>query len=261
MAIATDYVVVGLLVGFLVGLTGIGGGALMTPILVLGFGINPAVAVGTDLIYAAGTKGFGVWLYAWRNRVAWRVAGALLVGSAPGSLLAIWLLHRLGGAQSMEALIRGLLSVALVLTSLTLLFKDRIRRARDIALFDGFRALLRRRRTEATVLLGFLLGVLVTFTSVGSGALGTAVLVMLYPELAMAAVIGTDLAHAMLLTGIAGLGHLQLGTVNVNLLASLLAGSLPGVYLGGRLGMGLNERPVRFVLASTLLFVGVRLAL
>lgn len=211
------YTLSGLVVGFIVGLTGVGAGALMTPLLVLVFGVSPAVAVGTDLLYASITKGAGAWVHT--RRAA------------------------LGGA--------------LVLTALALVFKERLRFGRS----RGGDAATRpeRFRIPATLATGAVLGALVTLTSVGAGALGMAALFALYPRLPAATLVGSDIAHAVPLTLVAGLGHAALGTVDYRLLANLLAGSLPGIYLGSHAAGHVPERVLRNVLAAVLFLISGKL--
>ncbi len=249
------YVLAGLGVGLAVGVTGMGGGALMTPLLVLGFGVGTAVAVGTDLVFAAITKCGGVWIYRRRGLIRWPLVGALLMGSLPTAAASLLLLgeNPLGAAQ--ETLLRSVLGVALLLSSLAMLFRNRLRASGEWR--EHSKPPVWRGR--ATILTGAVLGVLVTLTSVGAGALGTAALICLYPRLKTAEVIGTDLAHAVILAAVAGLGHMQLGTVDYGLLGLLLLGSVPGVLLGSQLATRLPEQVVRPVVATALFVVGTQL--
>ncbi len=246
------YSIAGFVVGTIVGLTGVGGGSLMTPFLVL-YGVSPVVAVGTDLVYAAITKSGAVWLRHRARSIHWPIVGLLALGSLPASALAILVLRNLDAeGADFEPLIMGVLSVSLILSSLVLLFKRQLKTDRKV--------LHGRWATPLTVLAGIVLGFLVTLSSVGAGALGAALLILLYPRLSAASVVGTDLAHAVPLTALAGLGHVQLGTVDLALLVSLLCGSLPGIALGTRLGTQLPEHVVRPILATMLLAVGVGFA-
>jgi uncharacterized protein len=255
------YTFSGFLVGFIVGMTGVGGGSLMTPLLVLVFGVAPATAVGTDLLYAALTKLGGSLAHSRRGTVEWKVVRLLALGSVPAALLSLLALKTLTlDEQSMKSLITGVLSVALVLTALSLLLKpylQKLGRKPDGAMYE----LHARYLPGATILAGALLGVLVTISSVGAGALGVVVLMFLYPRLPMARIVGTDIAHAVPLTLIAGLGHAALGTVDFGLLGSLLLGSLPGIYLGSHFGMKVPERVLRPILATMLMLIGGRLLL
>ena len=253
------YTLSGLAVGFIVGLTGVGGGSLMTPLLVMAFHINPATAVGTDLLYAAITKAGGVWVHGRAKRIEWRIVGWLAAGSIPAALLTVAGLKALGlESEHFSALITGTLGFALILTALALIFKERllrVARSRGPALPDWREKGL----VPATVATGAVLGVLVTLSSVGAGAIGVVVLLILYPRLPTARIIGSDIAHAVPLTLAAGLGHLYMGTVNFGLLGSLLLGSLPGIYLGSHLGGRIPERVLRPALAAMLVIVGGKL--
>ncbi|MEJ2762346.1 MAG: sulfite exporter TauE/SafE family protein [Gammaproteobacteria bacterium] len=230
-----DYTIAGFTVGFIIGLTGVGGGSLMTPILVLLFGIKPAIAVGTDLLYAAVTKGGGVFVHQRRGTVDWEIVGLLGCGSIPATIVALFLLqHPERVGIDYDRLITVMLSIALILTSSVLLFKSTLQKLSRSEQFDAIRALHRRAQRPMTVAAGAAIGFLVTLSSVGAGALGAAILFFLYPRHRPITIVGTDLAHAVPITLIAGLGHAHLGTVNFTLLASLLVGSLPGIYLALR---------------------------
>ena len=255
------YTFSGFLVGFIVGMTGVGGGSLMTPLLVLVFGVAPATAVGTDLLYAALTKLGGSWAHSRRGTVDWRVVRLLATGSLPAAVLSILILKGLAlDEQLLKSLITGVLSAALLLTALALLLKPWLQKLASSP--DGVAYELHAHHLPgATILTGALLGVLVTISSVGAGALGVVVLLFLYPRLPMARIVGTDIAHAVPLTLIAGLGHAALGTVDFGLLGSLLLGSLPGIYLGSHLGVKISERILRPILATMLMLIGGRLLL
>jgi uncharacterized membrane protein YfcA len=253
------YILSGLAVGLLVGLTGVGGGSLMTPLLVLAFGFRPATAVGTDLLYAAITKSGGAWVHGRRGTAQWRIAGLLAAGSLPAALLTISLLKSMAlDSHRFDGLISGTLGVALILTALALMFRNRLRAA---ARWRAPISSARRDRwiVPVTILTGALLGVLVTVSSIGAGALGAVALFFLYPHLSAAEIVGTDLAHAAPLAAVAGMGHLYMGTVDTALLGSLLLGSLPGVWLGSHLGSLVPERVLRPILAGTLIVIGARL--
>lgn len=251
------FTVIGFAVGAIVGFTGVGGGSLMTPMLLV-FGIAPAVAVGTDLLYAALTKTGAVWVHHRSRTVRWEIVGRLALGSLLGAGLALGLLRNwTGDAALLEQVIVTTLSASLILTALVILLRNRLRRLRG----GKAAALLRRLQGEwqgrATVVAGFAIGVLVTLSSVGAGAVGAAVLLVLYPRLPAIRIVGTDLAHAVPLAAMAGLGHLGLGTVDFALLGLLLLGSLPGIYLGSRIGLRLPDRVMRPVLGGLLLVIGV----
>ncbi len=253
------FTLAGLAVGICIGLTGVGGGALMTPILILSFGIPPLVAVGTDLLYAAFTKASGVWFHSRRGNVRWDLAGRLAMGSIPTSLFTAWMLGQFEQSALLEQVISVALGITLMTTSLVLLLRERLHRG---ALAHGTRlhSWCRRHRRGLLTALGALLGVLVTLSSVGAGALTAAMLFLLFPRMPALAVVGTDLIHAVPLTAIAGLGHLQLGSVDFTLLGSLLLGSIPGTALGSYLGQRVPETFLRRRLAGLLLIAGLKFA-
>jgi len=230
----------------------------MTPLLVFLFGIPPIKAVGTDLLFAAITKAGGVWTHNRRRTIEWRIVGLLALGSLPASLLTSHLLGSLVvHKENLDTIITSLLGTALILTSIALLFKKELqglgrRISKDIA------PDWTRWRGAMTVMMGIILGTLVTMTSVGAGALGAAMLFFLYPRLPTARIVGTDIAHAVPLTAVAGLGHLHMGTVDFVLLGSLLLGSLPGIYLGSHLSTKVPENVMRPILASMLMLIGVK---
>ncbi len=252
------FIISGFGVGALIGLTGVGGGALMTPLLIFVFGIAPAVAVGTDLMFAAITKANGVWTHARLGSVDWRVVRRLSLGSLPASLFTLLVMQQTnlhtGFAQQV---LTTTLGIALMISAAALLFRRRLTQGSVTA--DEPMDDTGTKTHFFTVLTGVLLGVLVTLTSVGAGALGAAVLLWLYPRLSTSRIVGTDLAHAVPLAAIAGIGHWQLGTVDWPLLGSLLLGSLPGIYVGSRLSARVPEMWLRAVLSSLLLVIGLRL--
>ena len=234
----------------------------MTPILVLIFSVKPVIAVGTDLLYAAITKSGGILVHNKKGSIEWRIVGLLASGSIPSSILAVILLKKLdAGGIDYNNIITTSLSIALILTSITLLFKDKLHLIAENERFDSIRTIHRQLQTPITVIAGILLGFLVTFSSVGAGALGAAILFFLYPRLPSIKIVGTDLAHAIPLTAVAGLGHLHLGTIDLQMLASLLVGSLPGIYLGSHLAVHLPEKIMRPALATMLMLIGVRMAI
>ncbi|WP_020408796.1 sulfite exporter TauE/SafE family protein [Hahella ganghwensis] len=250
------YIAAGASVGFLVGLTGVGGGSLMTPLLIL-FGFPPHIAIGTDLLYAAITKATGVAAHARHHTINWKVLGLLAAGSIPASILTTFLLsHFFTEPDKYSHVLTTSLGLMLIVTSAVLLFKNKLAINRS----SQGTSIAYRNRAQLTVLMGLILGVFVTLSSVGAGAIGTAVLMILYPSLAAVRVVGTDLAHAVPLTLIAGLGHMQLGNVDYYLLGSLLIGSLPAIHLGTKLSKHLPANVLRPVLASMLLAIGVKYA-
>ncbi|NOX77030.1 MAG: sulfite exporter TauE/SafE family protein [Gammaproteobacteria bacterium] len=255
------FILSGFGVGLMVGLTGVGGGALMTPLLIFGFGIAPAIAVGTDLIFAAITKANGVWVHARQHTVDWRIVRRLASGSLPAAFVTLMVLRQVDThTEQAQEFITTTLGVALILTAAALLWRlwGAAKKPPQEPM-PAERKRMDKRQALATVATGIVLGVLVTLTSVGAGALGAAVLLWLYPRLSATRIVGTDLAHAVPLTALAGLGHWQLGTVDLTLLGALLIGSLPGIYLGSRLSSVFPELWLRPVLAILLLVVGVRL--
>jgi uncharacterized membrane protein YfcA len=255
------YTLSGFLVGMIVGVTGVGGGSLMTPLLVLFFGVSPATAVGTDLLYASITKALGGWVHSSNGTVDWKIVGLLSLGSLPAALLTIALFKFLElDEKTLKVLITSVLSIALLLTATALLLKDwikKIAQREDGTVYE----LHHRHLASATIITGAIVGALVTISSIGAGVLGTVALLFLYPRLSAVKVVGTDIAHAVPLTAIAGLGHLALGTVDLVLLGSLLLGSLPGIYIGSHLSAKVPEKVLRPVLAVMLLIIGTRLIL
>jgi hypothetical protein len=252
------YSVSGFVVGAIVGMTGVGGGALMTPLLVLLFGVAPATAVGTDLLYAAATKTGGTFVHARHGHIEWKIVGRLAAGSLPGALLTLWALSALEVDRALfSQVITRSLGAALILTAIAILGRNLLQKIASRK--DG--SWRDRQLGMLTVLVGFLLGVLVTLSSVGAGALGVTALLFLYPRLPTARIVGTDIAHAVPLTLIAGLGHAHMGTVNWGLLGSLLIGSLPGIWLGSMLSARVPDGVLRAGLASVLVIVGGKLVL
>ena len=257
-------IISGLLVGFLVGLTGVGGGSLMTPILVFIFGYAPKAAVGTDLLFAALTKTGGVFVHHGKHRsVDWKIVGKLSLGSIPAALLVIYLMENVFTKDdTITNVITSSLGVALIFTSLALFVRNRLisRRQQDETAVERLTHKERFGRWQGalTVLVGLVLGVLVTLSSVGAGALGTIALLFLYPRLATVRIVGTDLAHAIPLTAVAGLGHMHMGNVDLGLLGSLLIGSLPGIYIGSHLSAKIPERILRPILATLLMIIGIK---
>ncbi|MEO7865621.1 MAG: sulfite exporter TauE/SafE family protein [Sphingomicrobium sp.] len=246
------------MVGILVGMTGVGGGSLMTPILVILFGFHPATAVGTDLLYASVTKTVGTAVHGSRKTVDWNIVAGLAMGSVPAAILTLLAMSRFGtmGEHSAGPL-NLMLGVALLLTSLAIFFRPLILRWAGPR-FDHLQEVGINRWT---IILGAILGVLVSLTSVGAGALGTTALLILYPRLPVARIAGSDIAHAVPLTLIAGIGHWMMGAVDFTLMGSLLVGSIPGIILGSLFATRSSDKVLRPVLAITLLVVSTRLLL
>ena len=250
--------IAGLVVGFIVGMTGVGGGSLMTPIL-LWFGINPATAVGTDLLYAAVTKCSGVWVHGRNRNIDWGITGWLALGSVPAAALTLWALNSVHtDTQALNAVIRTSLAYVLFLTALAILFRSRLLAFAARHAGDRY-SLGPRALNGCTVLTGVILGAMVSLTSIGAGALGTVALFMLYPLLATRRLVGTEIAHAVPLTLVAGLGHAGMGNMDWPLLGHLLIGSLPGIYLGSQLSGRMPDTVLRPCLAVMLGLIGIKL--
>ena len=255
------YPLSGLLVGVIVGLNGTGGGELPAQVLVLGFGFSPATAVGTDLLYAALTKAGGTVAHQKKSNIDWRIVGLLGAGSIPAAILTVYALHTLGTqSKAFNSIITTTLGVALILTALSIILRGMFQKQNAGREFVH-KLSISRQTAINTVLVGLALGVLVTVSSVGAGALGTLALFLLYPRLSARQVVGTDIAHAVPLTLIGGLGHAALGTVDFSLLGALLLGSLPGIWLGSHLSSHVPERVLRSLLATMLLIIGGKFVL
>ncbi len=257
------YALAGGSVGFVVGMTGVGGGSLMTPIL-LAFGFTPSVAIGTDLLYAAITKAGGVVTHTRQSTINWKVFKYLTIGSMPACLCTMALLKYLKAVGfNYEQLMTSALGVMLILTSAVLFFRTFLLRERHqlAGTESSIGEFERKYSRELTVVMGFALGVLVTLSSVGAGAFGAAILMILYPRMAMIRIIGTDLAHAVPLTAVAGLGHLYLGNVNFLLLFGLILGSLPCIWLGTQVANRIPERAMQRTMAIILMILGFNYAL
>lgn len=250
------YVISGFAVGFLVGMTGVGGGSLMTPLLILLFHIHPVTAVGTDLIYASVTKTGGSIVHGLNKTIDWRIVRRLASGSLPASLLTmltIWLLKL--DLASYSAIVTKVLGLALILTAAALIFRKRL-----LETYSRRIGILSDAQTRTyTVIVGLLLGVMVTISSVGAGALGVTALLLLYPELPVVKIAGSDIAHAVPLTLVAGLGHIAGGGIDMTVLVSLLCGSLPGIALSSQFAPRLPDIALRWILAATLILVAIRL--
>lgn len=250
------YVMSGFGVGVLVGMTGVGGGSLMTPLLILLFGIHPATAVGTDLLFAASTKTLGSAVHAAARTIDWALVRLLASGSVPATAATLIVLSQFDlKSVAAQHIINLTLGLVLLITALFLLAGQTIRRRYG----ERLSGLDFRTSCILTIVLGLLMGVLVTVTSVGAGAIGVTVLLILHPKMSAGRVVGSDIAHAVPLTLLAGAGHWYLGSIDWNLLATLLLGSLPGIVLGSYLATRARDAVVRISLASVLVIVGVRL--
>lgn len=252
------YIISGLVVGFIVGLTGVGGGSLMTPIL-LYFGVPPTSAVGTDLLYAAITKSGGIVVHSKKKNIDWRITALLAAGSLPAAAATLCVLH-FGGfsVDKLNAFIKVALGYALVFTSLAIILKGRLvawAHRNDV----WITRMSLREQGVMTIATGVILGAVVTITSIGAGAIGTVALFLLYPLLPTVRLVGTEIAHAVPLTLLAGLGHAGLGSVDWSLLGNLLIGSLPGIYIGSHLANRVADHYLRPALAGMLFLVGAKL--
>ena len=248
-------------VGLLVGLTGVGGGSLMTPLMILLFGIAPSTAVGTDLWFAGITKIFGAWVHDRKGTIDWQILRRMYCGSLPAAVLTLWWLHTTGMQQNHNQLMFKTLGTTLILSSFAAVFRKR---------FHAFGTRMRGARPiefkscqpALTVVAGVILGFLVTFTSIGAGALGAVMLLYLYPfRLTASSLVGTDIVHAIPLTFLAGAGHLILGNVNYGLLLNLLLGSVPGIVLGAWASSYAPEKLVRSAISVMLAAVGLKMVL
>ncbi|MBS0471788.1 MAG: sulfite exporter TauE/SafE family protein [Proteobacteria bacterium] len=250
------YVLSGFGVGFLVGMTGVGGGSLMTPLLILLFGVAPEKAVATDLIYASITKTGGSLVHAFNRTIDWRIVLRLAAGSLPASVATLAAFHYLGiESAAVSALITKVLGIALLFTAAALIARNWLLRTYS-GRFEGMSDSATR---NYTILTGAVLGVLVTISSVGAGALGVTALILLYPRLPIVRIAASDIAHAVPLTLVAGIGHLMGGGIRVETLISLLAGSLPGIAIASIFAPKVPDAALRYVLAATLILVSIRM--
>ena len=247
-------IVSGFGIGAIVGMTGVGGGSLMTPLLISVFKLSPAVAIGTDLWFAAATKSGGAWAHHRHGHVDYRIAGLLLAGSIPASIATVALMHLTGITKGWASALTFALGIALLLTAVTVAYRS---------FWHGLalkleRWLPPRRQMILTVAAGVLLGVLVSLSSIGAGAVGATLILLLYPRLPAHRLVGTDIAHAVPLTLVAGIGHASLGHVEWTLLGPLLIGSLPGIWLGAQLTKSMPEPLVRALLCVSLVAAGLK---
>ena len=255
------FIVAGFAVGLIVGVTGVGGGSLMTPLLIFFFGIKPYLAVGTDLLFAAFTKMSGTVKMARSGLVNWKVVGQLSAGSIPAALITLAVLRWLGPANpEVQAVMTSTLGAALLLTAAATLYKAIRGQARPAIITPGQEAWAAQpRHWSLPVLFGALIGTLVTLTSVGAGAIGVSVLLLLYPRLPLQRIVAADIAYAVPLTLVAGMGHASLGSVDWPLLAKLLLGSVPGIWVGSHLMTRISERYIRSALSVLLAYAGLKL--
>lgn len=255
------FIFTGFFVGMVVGLTGVGGGSLMTPLLIFIFDVKPYMAVGTDLLFAAFTKMGGTIRMARARQVEWRVVLHLSAGSIPAALMTLFILNRVGAASAhVQHLMTTTLGVALLLTAAATLYKTLRGKASPTSVARGQEALVGKPpHWSLPLLFGAVIGTLVTLTSVGAGAIGVTVLMVLYPLLPLPRIVAADIAYAVPLTLVAGLGHASLGSVDWPLLAKLLAGSIPGIWVGSHLMTRTPERVIRSLLSVLLAYAGTKL--
>jgi uncharacterized membrane protein YfcA len=241
-------------VGAIVGLTGVGGGSLMTPLLVTVFKLHPALAIGTDLWFAAVTKTSGSVAHHRHGHVDYRIMGWLLAGSIPAAVATVLVMHATHIDKGWASTLTFSLGIALLLTAVTVAYKSAWQRIG----MKLERWITPSRKPWLTLACGLLLGVLVSLSSIGAGAIGATLILILNPRLEARRLVGTDIAHAVPLTLVAGIGHATLGNVDWSLLASLLIGSLPGIWLGAQLTRNLPERLVRGALCVSLVTAGLK---
>jgi uncharacterized membrane protein YfcA len=241
-------------IGAIVGMTGVGGGSLMTPLLIGVFKLNPAIAIGTDLWFAAITKSGGAWAHHRHGHVDYRITGLMLAGSIPASLATVALMHYTGVTKGWASALTFALGIALLLTAVTIAYRT----AWQALGLRLERWLPESRKNVLTVTAGVLLGVLVSLSSIGAGALGATLILLLYPRLPAHRLVGTDIAHAVPLTLVAGIGHATLGHVDWGLLGALLIGSLPGIWIGAQLTKVMPDKLVRALLCVSLVTAGLK---
>ncbi|EZI50614.1 sulfite exporter TauE/SafE family protein [Acinetobacter baumannii] len=258
MSGAFEFILAGMLVGFCVGITGVGGGSLMTPILIGLFRIEPHIAIGTDLLYAAISKFCGSMVHAKKLNIVWPIVLWLAVGSIPASFGTAWVLeHYLSQSTHYKAVLTMVLGFMLTLTGVSIIFRTRIEkffnkfRNKENTQTENEQLAVQNKRTYI-VIMGIILGVFVTLSSVGAGAFGIMALVIMFPNLPMIRIIGSDVVHAVLLTLVAGLGHMSAGNVDFMLLMWLLVGSIPAIIIGTLISSRMPERLIRKILGITL---------
>lgn len=255
----TYNIVAGLFVGILIGTTGMGGGSLMTPILIWLFGVAPTTAIGTNLCFSALTKLIGSGVYIRNNSVDWLVLRRLSIGSIPAAMTTLWLIHMMGVSCIPDKILMSMLGVVLLLTAVVVLFKPSI--------YSFFRTVnpykyihLKKHQSKATIIMGAILGVTVSLTSIGAGTLTSVVLVYLYPSRMNATrLVGTDIVHAIPLTIVSGFGYLLMGEINFSVLASSLVGSIPGIILGSYVGTNIPEKWLRVAITSVMIIIGCKM--
>jgi len=244
------YIFAGAAVGLAVGITGVGGGSLMTPLLLL-FGFPPHIAIGTDLMYAGIAKSTGVVMHAKQGSVNWKIMFSMAAGSIPASFLTIWALSQFEKPDHYQEILTGTLGIMLTITAVVILFRSKITNTLSLTFNTS-------QSSKIIFICGIILGTLVTLTSVGAGALGTAIMMILFPAMRAKNIVGTDLAHAVPLTLVAGIGHVFLGNVDYSLLIALLIGSIPTIYIGTRIASYVPNHILQPILAIALFTFGVK---
>lgn len=264
-----EFILAGVLVGFCVGVTGVGGGSLMTPILISLFRIEPHIAIGTDLLYAAISKFCGSLVHAKKMNIVWPIVIWLAVGSIPASFATHWVLENfLSQSTHYKAVLTMALGFMLTLTGVSIVFRGSIEnffnRYRSQEQLDMSADLSRsnlsaqaKEKRFLIIFMGIVLGVFVTLSSVGAGAFGIMALVLMFPNLPMIRIIGSDVVHAVLLTLVAGLGYMSAGNVDYALLGWLLCGSIPAIVVGTLVSSRLPEKIIRKILGLTLCVIGI----
>lgn len=263
-----EFILAGVVVGFCVGITGVGGGSLMTPILISLYKIEPHIAIGTDLLYAAISKFCGSLVHARKMNIVWPIVIWLAVGSIPASFATHWVLENyLSQSTHYKTVLTMVLGFMLTLTGISIIFRGHIEqffnKFRKKSEFDDMSSDLERVNLQAKnkraliIIMGVVLGVFVTLSSVGAGAFGIMALVLMFPNLPMIRIIGSDVVHAVLLTLVAGLGHMSSGNVDFHLLGWLLCGSIPAIIIGTLISSRLPEKVIRKVLGITLFMLGM----
>lgn len=261
-----EFILAGVLVGFCVGITGVGGGSLMTPILISLFRIEPHIAIGTDLLYAAISKFCGSMVHAKKLNIVWPIVLWLALGSIPASIITHWILDNyLSGSTHYKAVLTTVLGFMLTLTGISIVFRAQIekffakyRKGQISELEQNFD--IKGKKTYV-VIMGIVLGIFVTLSSVGAGAFGIMALILMFPNLPMIRIIGSDVVHAVLLTSVAGFAHMTSGNVDFHLLGWLLVGSIPAIIIGTLISSRLPERLIRKILGITLFALGINFIL
>ena len=262
-----EFILAGVLVGFCVGITGVGGGSLMTPILISLFKIEPHIAIGTDLLYASISKFCGSVVHAKKMNIVWPIVIWLAVGSIPASFATHWILENyLSQSSSYKMLLTMVLGFMLTLTGISIVFRsqveaffNRFRKEQSADITEDHQQIQQHAKNKKPyiIFMGIILGIFVTLSSVGAGAFGIMALVIMFPNLPMIRIIGSDVVHAVLLTFVAGMAHMSSGNVDFHLLGWLLVGSIPAIIVGTLISSRLPEKIIRKVLGITLFALGV----